>query len=417
MKIKKITVQNFKSVSNETANFDGCSAIITAGNNKGKTSFLRGMIDRFRGEKPDVIVKQGESEGSQVMELTDGAKIEWNFSDKQEKFSYITKDGIKMTSGVIKSIGEKYFGLKFDIDKFLNSQPKQQVRELQRLVGLDFTEIDERYKLAYELRTEANRERDRLKSINRQKPEKVEKPDIDTIKNKIDKIRSENEKTRQEIDQFNREQEKRKYTIENASSQLMRIENEIENSMFQSCFDSKRANELLDKLPEPQPENKYDFIDISEAEAELDEANQLLRKYDSYERDLEDYNQWVEDFERAKENAENADKKVKDIEKERMEMIASANIPREFEINEDGIYYNGLPLDDNQISSSGKYIAALKLGLLVLGEIRTMHFDASFLDNISLSEIQAWASENDLQLLIERPDLEGGDIKYEVIEK
>ena len=73
------------------------------------------------------------------------------------------------------------------------------------------------------------------------------------------------------------------------------------------------------------------------------------------------------------------------------------------------------PLTDNQISSSSKYIAALKLGAMVLGEIRAMHFDASFLDKNSLSEIQDWANENDLQLLIERPDFDGGEIKYEII--
>ena len=44
-----------------------------------------------------------------------------------------------------------------------------------------------------------------------------------------------------------------------------------------------------------------------------------------------------------------------------------------------------------------------------------MHFDASYLDKNSLSDIQLWADQNDLQLLIERPDFEAGEIKYEVI--
>jgi hypothetical protein len=45
-----------------------------------------------------------------------------------------------------------------------------------------------------------------------------------------------------------------------------------------------------------------------------------------------------------------------------------------------------------------------------------MHFDASFLDNNSLREVQEWAESKDLQLLIERPDMEGGDITYEIIQ-
>ncbi len=39
---------------------------------------------------------------------------------------YISKDGAKMTSGVLKFIGKKYFGIEFDIDKFLSSTPKTQ---------------------------------------------------------------------------------------------------------------------------------------------------------------------------------------------------------------------------------------------------------------------------------------------------
>lgn len=30
------------------ADFKGCSAIVTGGNNKGKTSFLKGIVDRIR---------------------------------------------------------------------------------------------------------------------------------------------------------------------------------------------------------------------------------------------------------------------------------------------------------------------------------------------------------------------------------
>ena len=70
-----------------------------------------------------------------------------------------------------------------------------------------------------------------------------------------------------------------------------------------------------------------------------------------------------------------------------------------------------------KISSSAKYICALKLGALVLGKIRTLHFDCSPLDKNSLMEIQKWAEANDLQLLLERPDFEGGDIKYQIIEE
>ena len=51
-----------------------------------------------------------------------------------------------------------------------------------------------------------------------------------------------------------------------------------------------------------------------------------------------------------------------------------------------------------------------------VGEVRTLFFDASYLDKNSLAEIQQWANSEDLQLLIERPDFDGGEITYQLTE-
>ena len=90
-------------------------------------------------------------------------------------------------------------------------------------------------------------------------------------------------------------------------------------------------------------------------------------------------------------------------------------MPDGFGFDDDGITYNGFAFNKEQLSSSGIYIAALKLAALGLGEVKTLHFDASFLDKNSLAEIETWANDNNLQLLIERPDFEGGEIEYQII--
>src|SRR5699024_4099856 len=128
------------------------------------------------------------------IELTDGSKIQWSFTEKSENLSYITKEGIKQTTGVIKTIGERYFGHHFDIDSFLNKSPKQQQKELQKVIGIDLDEIDARYKEAYSERTEKNRELKRICSLKLNEPEKVEKPNIGELKKEISEAREENEK-------------------------------------------------------------------------------------------------------------------------------------------------------------------------------------------------------------------------------
>ncbi len=400
MKIKKIEVQNFKAISEKSIELNGCSAIVTAANESGKTSLLRGLIDRFRSEKPDIIVKDGEEKGFNRIELTDGNIIEWKFTEKSESFALITKEGFKQTTGVISAIGERYFGQKFDVDSFLNASPKQQVKELQKICGLDFDDIDEQYKEAYEERTEANRELKRIKSQAVEQPDVVEEPDIDSIKKELADIREKNSKA---IEAENKRQR--------LSDKLDSIYTVINGSDFEDCFDDKKAKSKVDGVDVPKK------IDTSEIGQRLDEAQEQLRKFDAFEREQQDYDQWVKDGKQARKKAEEADEKVKAIEAEKKEMIANADMPEGFDITEEGINYNGFPFTENQISSSGKYIAALKLGSMVLGELKTLHFDASTLDKNSLSKVQEWASDKGLQLLIERPDFDGGDIKYEIIEK
>lgn len=433
MKIKTIEVQNFKAVSQESIDFNGCSAIITAGNNKGKTSVCRGLIDRFRGDKPNLIVKDGESKGFNVIELTDGARIEWKFTEKTESFAYITADGIKMTQGVLKAIGEKYFGTKFDIDKFLNSCPSVQTKELQKIVGLDFEDIDNRYKDAYDERTGANKVFSEISGKKLQDPGIVEKPDLESLKkeqerinfenNKLsDKWRVDNQKHREDIISFNEKQKELEFDQNLALNSIGELST-FKASRFSECIDFEKAEKIVSNLDKPQDKKTIEdlkepeYLPWQQIQADIDAANEEQRLFDSYERDLKDYNDWIAEGKKARENQVKANEKVESIKSEKNKMIAGANIPKEFKITDSGILYNDLPLTDSQISSSGKYIAALKLGLMVLGELRTMHFDASFLDKNSLAEVQEWANKNDLQLLIERPDFDGGDIKYQIIEK
>lgn len=432
MKIKNIEVKNFKAVSEQSISFNGCSAIVTGGNNKGKSTILKGLIDRLRGEKPNIIVKEGESKGFCNMELTDGAKIKWNFTEKSESFSYTTSDGIVMKSGVLSAIGAKYFGIKFDIDKFLNSTPTAQTKTLANLVGLDFEAIDKRYKLAYEERTDANKELKRIGAMKLDKPIEIVKPNIEAFKTEKAEIvlnnesllsdyKVKNETHLKELDKFNDIQRCLKEDLNREKSILDIIIEKAKDTQFEQFIDTEQCYKLIKEMPQEKalkelvslPEPK--LTDFSELDTKIDAANIQLREFDNYERDLNSYNEWIKQGQEARKVQQDKDKIVKDIQSEKLKMISEAKIPTDFKFEDDGIKYKGFPLSDTQLSSSAKYIAALKLGFMASGDVKTMHFDASNLDNPNLKEIQEWANENDLQLLIERPDLDGGEIQYNII--
>lgn len=449
MKVKSIKVKNFKSISEQEIDFKGCSAIVTAGNNKGKTSFLRGLIDRVQNEKPEQIIKQGEKDGFSIMELTDGSRFEWIFNEKKEVLNFITKDGFKVdaTKGsALKDIQTKFFPSKFDIDLFLNSTPKKQVEILQKLVGIDFTKIDADYQQAYALRTEANRDYERLKAMKLSKPELVEKIDIEVLKEKKQEIENlidfeitnirvknkklrenwelENEKRRKEIEINNSERSQQLLLKDKANSELIfatKSEFLIEFTDFEKFERYVDCIKIKDKLTFEktiEPDYLSETIDKSELleiEKEIEAANEQNTKYAVYLEQQKQYDTWVSQGKTAKEAAEKLNEKVKAIETERKNMIAGAKFPAGFEIVDGEIKVNGFSLSKNQISSSRLYIAALQLASMELGEVKTLHFDCSTLDKNSLKEVENWAKENDLQLLIEKPDFEAGEITYNII--
>jgi hypothetical protein len=442
-KVKKITVSNLKAISKLSADFNGCTAIITGGNNKGKSSFLRSLPDRIRGIKPDIIVKSGESEGFAEWEMVTGEKFIWSFDTKTkagERLQFITKDNIK--SSVTKEIAARYFPPVFDVDDFLAAQPKKQQETLQKLAGVDFTQIAARYKSAYDDRTYANKKADEAAtalSLLGAAPEKVEVVDIAELTAKKETVRQkwndEYKKNKQHNEDLRATYDRMKKVADD-NWELAKKDMDYKNGIVGKAksylellinvgYAGNEVQEWIDTLPYiksiskdevPEPDfitEMPDDAELREIDEQITAAHETNRKADAYAN----YLKQKESAASAKKDAEEADKKVKAIEKEKLDLVKSAKMPEGFGFTDDGISYNGLPFTREQLSSSGIYIAALKLANMTLGEVKTLHFDASFLDKNSLAEIEKWANENDLQLLIERPDFEAGEIEYVLLSK
>lgn len=404
-KIKKITVSNLKAISAYTADFNGATAIITAGNNKGKTSLLRALADRLRGIKADVILKQGEKDGNYEMELTTGEKFVWQFDSKKEKLTFITEKNIP--TGVTKEISRHFFPPVFDVDNFLNSTPKDQKKTLQKLTGIDFTEIDKLYKEAYDARTYQNKrvveEKAKLTYYDPKMPivpqpsEELEK-ELNGIEAHNLRYNTLNEKLQDKKNQFAAKEKE----IQALREKIVSIEAEKTLLLEDTAKGEAWINETKNKPKTNEAELKAKLKDINDEAKEIEENNKARIQQET--------------FDKAVINAQAADAEVFKIEQEKLDVIKNAAMPEGFGFSEDGITYNGFAFTKEQLSSSGLYIAALKLAAIGLGDVKTLHFDASFLDNNSLADIEKWATENKLQLLIEMPDRAGGDIQYEIIQ-
>jgi hypothetical protein len=413
-KVKKITVSNLKAISKLSADFNGCTAIITGGNNKGKSSFLRSLPDRIRGIKPDIIIKNGESEGFAEWELITGEKFIWSFDTKTkagERLQFITKDNIK--SSVTKEIAARYFPPVFDVDDFLAAGPKKQNETLQKLAGIDFGAIEARHKAAYEDRTYANKKADEAAtalSLLGAAPEKVEVVDIaeltakkESIRQKINDQYKENKKHNEALrESYDRDKQSAQDEYDAAcdtmdeTNAIVHSAREHLSGLISLGYTGSEVLNWIDTLtyiqqvskkdvPEPEYINEMpDDTELREIDEQINTAHETNRKADAYAN----YLKQKEAAANAKKDAEEADKKVKGIEKEKLDLIKSAKMPEGFGFTDDGISYNGLPFTREQLSSSGIYIAALKLANMTIGEVKTLHFDASFLDNDQILKLE-----------------------------
>ncbi len=403
-KIKKITVSNLKAVSKLTADFNGCTAIITGGNNKGKSSFLKSLPERLRGNKPDIVLRHGEDNGFAEWELTTGEKFIWNFDGKKEKLTFITERNIK--APLTKDISSHYFPPIFDVDTFLNSQPAKQRKTLQELTGIDFTELDRLYQGACEDRTFANK-----RLAEEKAKQQLIDPDLPN-----DVIPTEDiEKELQGIDIHNL---KHSNVVRGINEKLAQVEEnnkeifELENKIASIKAKNEVLNEEIDRgnkwMGEEKNKSKNNAEELKVKIKELKDKNILISENNKCKEQQKQ-------LEKAEANAAAAEAEVKRLLAEKDDVIKNASMPEGFGFSDDGITYNGFAFNKEQLSSSGIYIAALKLAAITLGEVKALHFDASYLDKNSLQEIENWAKENDLQLLIERPDFEGGEIEYQII--
>ena len=427
-KISKITADNYKAIISQTVELNGCSVIVTAKNDSGKTSLLRGLIDRFRSIIPEFPVNKNADKGTYTMELTNGEKLEWRFSEKSEQINLYTSSGLKITSGVVSFLSEKYFGKQFSINDFLRKSEAEKIKYIISLLGVDVSEIDKEYKRLYDERTGLNRDLKNEKGKSLQEPEKLEKPDTQSLKNELQiakdknnallgKWENDNRIYQENIFLFNEEQRKLNTRYEEAQKLIKDTEALIDRFVEFGIDVSKNLSNAINALKDIKVGQDLKYItnldkpkllNIDEIQEKINNANRQEILFNNYERDKASFVAWSKSISDIQEKIDNVNKEMEALKTKKEEIFKNANIPEEFKITEEGqLLYNDLPLTEAQISTSGLYIAALKLGKLGLGQLKAMHFEASALDKDNLEKVLEWATKEDLQLLIERPDYEG----------
>jgi len=450
-KINKTYIKNIKNIDEISVELNGATAYIIGGNTKGKTTLCSFLINRLMGEKYDAeVLKNKALKGEAYIKMSDGSEFKYTISPNGiEKLVYIYSNGNEVRA--TKEIISKYLPQKFfDINKFIVATPKEKIYILTKALGIDISEEqakinelipvrEERYRKKKAKQSMFEEFKDYLiippKNIDELKAKK--KAIIEAYQKEVDRVN----KVNKEIEDRNKKRiEQEKTKIDEHNIKIKNIEQDIETlrnvyallnklNYKDDIIDiaeavKKKGIELKEQLNElggyktlnieeiegleKQIEIPAmpDFTDIdkiiSEAEVLKEKQNKALMYKKEYDNSVAEYDEICEEIE-----------KLENIIKQKLQSI---KLPTEIKITPEGVFFKGFPVDDKHLSKSELYIVSLMLSSVNLKELKTLYFDCSPLDKKNMEAVLKWAKENDLQLLIERPDFDGGELRFEIIE-
>lgn len=450
-KINRTYVKNIKNIDEFVADLNGATVYIIGGNTKGKTTLCSFLINRLMGDKPDVdVLKDKAKNGEASIKMDDGGEFRYTITPNgTEKIVYVYQNGVEVRA--TREIIGKYLPNKFfDINKFITSSPKEKIQLLTRALGVDITEEQRKINELVTVREERFRQRKSKQSLYEEFKAylEIDVKELDDLKVKRKEIIDNYQKTLEEINKYNKEVEIRnqkrieeeKLKVDEHNNKVKNIEQDIEvlRNIYTelqklSCKDEVDTiiNQVKDKgiqlkeklnniggykefkieniegLEKPKEiPTMPSLSDIDSKIAKLEEKLENRRKAEIYKKEYED----------SVSAYESVHKEIQELENKIKEKLQSVKLPKGITITSEGVFYKGLPVDDKHLSTSELYIVSLMLSSVNLKDLRTLYFDCSPLDRNSMEAVLQWAKENDLQLLIERPDFDGGELRLEIVE-
>jgi len=412
MHIHAIEIKDFKGIKDFKAyGLNTGLVVLTGKNGSGKSSVLDAIEAGLRGgnsigEKP---VREGAEKaeigfdlGEYIVTRTIDGKRKQTLKVRPKGDKKAIKKGQDILNGLFNA-------QTIDPTKFEALKPNDQAAELQKALGVDFSDLDAQEKADREKRLLVGKDRDRAsnaaKAINCEgAPDEL--IDVKALYEERDAIREKQDEVVR-AKELREEAEAKAERIDEQGASLERQIKELQDHL-----------EGVRKKHEEQVKEVAGLIDAEDAAAKaaegLDPAP-ILEKIENADnlndlyRQKQRKDELTEEAEKAIKEYDALNDKIKGYPAQRAERLAKAKCPVEgLEITDDGITVKGIPF--HEMSQAERLRLGFEVGRLINPEIKVIGCrEGSNIDDEGIAALREMALGNEFQLWIEmvRTDEDG----------
>jgi len=401
--IVRLTAENFMRLKAVDIEVDGNGSIVISGKNgQGKTSVLNIIGKAIGGKKFDCKLKKPIRDGQEraviTVETDDGLIITrtWTKNETPGTLTIRDKDGEKYSSP--QEMLDKIIGdLSFDPLIFANEKEREQRRILLGLVdlGIDIDQLDEDRKIAFDNRTDVNRNVKKKENQLEGMEEPKEKIPEET---KITDLMKEHQEASEKVSEHNKdvdELERYKRDGKDKVEKIKRLKEELESAETELETIKVKAKGLLSKIKDY---DHPDLEDINKRIQGVESANEQIR---IDKKNAKEYSETKTELQILREESEALTAKIEDIDQQKVNALSNAKFPiKGLGFDEEGITFKGNPFQ--QCSQAEQLKVSIAIAMKLNPKFRVLRVtDASLLDEDNMKIIDEMAKKMDFQIWLE----------------
>ncbi|TXH51827.1 MAG: hypothetical protein E6Q97_17250 [Desulfurellales bacterium] len=446
--IVKATARNVKGI-HYVEIFPRDLTIVGGKNGQGKSSLLDAIAYTLGGASlcPEAPIRHGETEATCEIELSGDQKFlvkrRWyTGEDGEVKTTLTIKTPEGHTVGSPQAVLDRITGkLGFDPCRFMSLPKREQLQQLQQLLGIDPKPLNDKKKSIYDERAATNR------LLNLERTRQRDMPTFPEVAGSV----SVEEMTQEllQLEQANKaardEQAKLRARVREASVIVQQSQEEVRGAQRRVDGARKDVEALRQRLREAEEALESERVSHMKAAASLAKAEESAQEAEKFLASYvpvilspgpivekiahaENLNaKWnanvaaqrqLQTVERLEAESKRLTGLMEAIDEEMMALMKKASWPVEgLGMNEESVTYKGIPF--SQLSAAEQRLVAFSVGLKSCKSPFVFIHDGSLLDEDSLDHFARMAAEAHVQLFVERVGsgsechivIEGGVVK------